>query len=67
LAVGAEGAVIFSTLFMAKPSRTELPNIEATLDLILWFIPLLNHLTRTHQFALSTEAHGFGTSDNSYD
>ena len=52
---------------MAKPSRTELPYIEATLDLILWFIPLLNHLTHTHQFALSTEAHGFGNSDNSCD
>ena len=52
---------------MAKPSRTELPNIEATLDLILCFIPLLNHLTRTHQFALSTEGHGFGTRDNPYD
>ena len=67
MAVGAVGAVIFSTLSMAKPSRTELPIIEATLDLILCFIPLLNHLTRTHQFALSTEAHGFGTRDNSYD
>ena len=38
---------------MAEPSRAELPIIEATLDLIRWFIPLLNRLPRSHKFALA--------------
>jgi hypothetical protein len=46
---------IFSTLSMAEPSRAELPIIEATLDLIRWFIPLLNRLPRSHKFALGSE------------
>ena len=53
MAVGAAGAVIFSTLSMAEPSRAELPIIEATLDLIRWFIPLLNRLPRSDTFALA--------------
>jgi hypothetical protein len=44
---------IFSTLSMAEPSRAELPIIEATLDLIRWFIPLLNRLPRSDMFALA--------------
>jgi hypothetical protein len=40
---------------MAEPSRAELPIIEATLDLIRWFIPLLNRLPRSHKFALGSE------------
>ncbi len=38
---------------MAEPSRAELPIIEATLDLIRWFIPLLNRLPRSHKFVLA--------------
>ena len=38
---------------MAEPRRAELPIIEATLDLIRWFIPLLNRLPRSHKFSLS--------------
>ncbi len=38
---------------MAEPSRAELPIIEATLDLIRWFIPLLNRLPRSHLFAMA--------------
>jgi len=38
---------------MAEPSRAELPIIEATLDLIRWFIPLLNRLPRSDMFALA--------------
>jgi hypothetical protein len=30
----------------------ELPIIQATMDLILWFVPLLNRLPRDHRFAL---------------
>jgi hypothetical protein len=44
---------IFSKLSMAEPSRAELPIIEATLDLIRWFIPLLNRLPRSHKFVLA--------------
>ena len=40
---------------MAEPSRAELPIIEAPLDLIRWFIPLLNRLPRSHKFALGSE------------
>lgn len=29
---------------MSTPSRGELPIIQATMDLIQWFVPLLNHL-----------------------
>jgi hypothetical protein len=52
---------------MAKPSRTECRSSKPHFDLIRWFIPLLNRLPRSHQLALSSEGHGFGTSDNSYD
>ena len=38
---------------MVEPSRAERPIIEATLDLIRWFIPLLNRLPRSHKFSLS--------------
>ena len=34
------------------PSRGELPIIQATMDLIQWFVPLLNRLPRDHRFAL---------------
>ena len=37
---------------MTTPSRGELPIIQATLDLIQWFVPLLNRLPRDHRFAL---------------
>ena len=37
---------------MATPSRGELPIIQATMDLIQWFVPLLNRLPRDHRFAL---------------
>jgi hypothetical protein len=30
----------------------ELPNIETSLDLIRWFVPLLNRLPRQHKFGL---------------
>lgn len=33
-------------------SRGELPIIQATMDLIQWFVPLLNRLPRDHRFAL---------------
>jgi hypothetical protein len=33
-------------------SRGELPIIQATLDLIQWFVPLLKRLPRDHRFAL---------------
>ena len=38
----------------SSPSRSagELPIIEACLDLIRWFVPLLNRLPRQHKFAL---------------
>ena len=37
---------------MTTASRGELPIIQATMDLIQWFIPLLNRLPRDHRFAL---------------
>ena len=37
---------------MNAPSRGELPIIQATMDLIQWFVPLLNRLPRDHRFAL---------------
>ena len=37
---------------MSTPSRGELPIIQATMDLIQWFVPLLNRLPRDHRFAL---------------
>ena len=35
-----------------NPSRGELRIIQATIDLIRWFVPLLNGLHRAHKFAL---------------
>ena len=35
-----------------SPSRGELPIIQAFLDLIQWFVRLLNCLPRDHRFAL---------------
>jgi hypothetical protein len=35
-----------------SPSRGELPIIQATMNLIQWFVPLLNRLPRDHRFAL---------------
>jgi hypothetical protein len=60
---GAAGASIFflpsnvgSSAAMSAPSPTpsrgELPIIQATIDLIQWFVPLLNRLPRDHRFAL---------------
>ena len=37
---------------MPTPSRGELPIIQATIDLIRWFVPLLNRLPRDHRFGL---------------
>jgi hypothetical protein len=37
---------------MPTPSRGELPIIQATTDLIRWFVPLLNRLPRDHRFGL---------------
>jgi hypothetical protein len=37
---------------MARPSRGELPIIQACIDLIRWTIPLLNGLPRAHKFTL---------------
>ena len=37
---------------MPTPSRGELPIIQATMDLIQWFVPLLNRLPRDHRLAL---------------
>jgi hypothetical protein len=34
------------------PSRDELPIIQATIDLIRWYVPLLNGLPRAHKFGL---------------
>ena len=39
-------------LTMSAPSRGELPIIQAMMDLIQWFVPLLNRLPRDHRFAL---------------
>jgi len=56
---GAAGASIFclpsnvgSSASMSTPSRGELPIIQATMDLIQWFVPLLNRLPRDHRFGL---------------
>jgi hypothetical protein len=35
-----------------KPSRGELPILQAATDLIKWFVPLLNGLRRDQKFAL---------------
>lgn len=36
-----------------KPSKTdELPIIQKTYDLIVWFVPILNRLPRSHKFML---------------
>jgi hypothetical protein len=35
-----------------NPSRGELPILQATTDLIKWFVPLLNSLPRDQKFAL---------------
>ncbi|MEB3300379.1 MAG: diversity-generating retroelement protein Avd [Cyanobacteriota bacterium] len=35
-----------------NPSRGELPIVQATTDLIKWFVPLLNRLPREQKFAL---------------
>ena len=35
-----------------NPSRGELPILQATTDLIRWFVPLLNGLPRDQKFAL---------------
>ena len=37
---------------MPAASRAELPIIQASIDLIRWFIPLLNRLPRQHKFGL---------------
>ena len=36
----------------ARPSRGELPILQASIDLIRWFVPLRNGLPRAHNFAL---------------
>ena len=37
---------------MSKKAPTELPVIQKTYDLILWYVPLLQKLPRDHRFAL---------------
>jgi hypothetical protein len=37
---------------LPSPSRGELPILQATTDLIRWFVPLLNRLPKDHRFAL---------------
>jgi hypothetical protein len=37
---------------MPPASRAELPIIQATIDLIRWYVPLLNRLPRDHRFGL---------------
>ena len=37
---------------LPPPSRAELPIIQATIDLIRWYVPLLNRLPRDHRFGL---------------
>jgi hypothetical protein len=37
---------------MASPSCGELPIIQAAIDLIRWYVPLLNGLSRAHKFGL---------------
>lgn len=40
-------------LMKKKPSKTdELPIIQKTYDLIVWFVPILNRLPRSHKFIL---------------
>lgn len=34
------------------PTRAELPIIQAAIDLIRWYVPLLNRLPRDHRFGL---------------
>lgn len=36
----------------ARNPKGELPVIQKTYDLILWFVPILNRLPRDHKFAL---------------
>ena len=37
---------------MPTPSRGEWPILQASIDLIRWFVPLRNGLPRAHNFAL---------------
>jgi hypothetical protein len=37
---------------VSPPTRAELPIIQATIDLIRWYVPLLNRLPRDHRFGL---------------
>ncbi len=37
---------------MKKNDAVELPIIEKTRDLILWYVPLLNRFPRDHKFGL---------------
>jgi hypothetical protein len=37
---------------MNRETKPELPIIQQTYDLILWFVPLLNRLPRSHRFTL---------------
>lgn len=36
---------------MKNSAATELPVIQHTYDLILWFVPILNRLPRDHKFS----------------
>jgi len=37
---------------MNKPTPPELPVIQKTYDLVKWYVPILNHLPRSHRFTL---------------
>lgn len=37
---------------MVKPAPLDLPIIQKTYDLILWYVPILNRLPRDHRFTL---------------
>ena len=53
--MGAAGACDFLrilSLSAPTPNSAELPILEATLDLIRWYVPLLQRLPRQHKFGL---------------
>ena len=37
---------------MTKPPTGELPIVQKTYDLIKWYVPILNRLSRDHKFGL---------------
>jgi hypothetical protein len=51
-AVGACDLLRIPSLSPPTPSTAELPILEAALDLIRWYVPLLQRLPRQHKFGL---------------